>query len=254
MHTHKTFGLIAAAAISMLTAAPSQSRAAIITTTFTGTVLAPSPNYQSVDIYGLFGPPQSLAGLSFTQTITQDDSAPNNLHSVQSHSTGLLTQGPDGADLVELTIGGSTFSSATGYSREVNYTRNALPHSTEISVLTAGLLDSGSTTYLFELFSFIHLRDVVDKDYHQGLSSSDIYGGVNGGFLSYGIWGHPGPIEYLILQYSSVTVSSVGEIAPPPVLGVPEPSSWALAIVGFFGSGLALREGSRRRPSGYRVR
>lgn len=220
---------LAAAAACVLATAASGAEAAIVVATYSGTVDAGAS-----DPGGIFGP--TLSGSAFTVTYNYDTALGglDNAAGLLSRSGGTSqVGGPDPAfdtsPVIDasITINGVTehFGGQFLGSAGLFFPLNRITHSA-VDANAAGDGPGAGVDTLF--FSPIPIPGSLDASFSSAGS----------GFGDFRLYDVATDTE---LARANLTVTSLSIVGPG---GVPEPSTWAIMLTGFFGLGAALR----RRP------
>jgi hypothetical protein len=231
----RTYALVAAMA------APAAANAAIITTTYGGTISdasMPNPNYDYADTFGLFGPAgASLAGDAITVVYTTNDATLG----VDYTASGILGFGAGNPVTAVVTINdvSQTFSppGADGF---LNVgTPTVITTYTNVASIP-GLADEDVFASVTDPADLTPAADIHDAFSYACTSSTC----VGYGYLQFdqGIFPNDTFIE-IPIDITSVSNSSSGvpTPVPPPPSGAPEPATWAMFILGLGLTGFALR-------------
>jgi hypothetical protein len=208
--------------------------AAVVTYTYTGTVAS------GFDGAGLFGG-GDLGGKTFTAVFSRDDdlAQPGDLFvgDINSYVTGEGLFSPVGA---LITIGGFAFAVGGESGEQSQYddgVYEGFKH--QAAGNGAGVEFGGNTIGTFGPAP--HFDYLAGPDYHTlgALSQDDLPG-----FALYGGFQYVLPDAAARALYTSASFDVAGfSVSPAPGVpaGVPEPSAWALMILGFGAAGAALR-------------
>jgi hypothetical protein len=236
-----------------LTGMPATVRAAAVVYTFTGTVT------DGFDASGVFlGAGQSFTGQAFTASFTRDDATPGAVQSYAPDSSQITGLGAASPVVSALTINGRTRSFGTRRGRQVQSSAPCGTGCTDdaFTLYTDDAFEGflPSSSMLRSMFFMLELGGVganfLDSaDYHS-LTSLDLADGVDLGG-SFSIFDQVSTFfittrvisqeeAYGFFEVQSLTVTGLAPTA------VPEPSTWALMILGFGAAGTMLR---RRRTA-----
>ena len=242
-------GAVLALGLSALGAASAD--AAIIVTTYRGVVDA---GYDQTGIFGAAN--ASLGGMAYTAVYTTDDATPGALAvsfpTVSFIAGGTYNSHRPTPTTATLTVNGHTVSIDGSYRGEVALYRPFADTREVFETLSQELKysdDFSIETGRFLRFQTISLLGFVPGlapdfrrnmaytlpvgDYRQG-DFNDMRQNYDTGVVEYS--------NYARLTLTSITVGPAGASA-----AVPEPATWAMMLVGFFGMGAAMRRGSPAR-------
>ncbi|HEX4710211.1 PEPxxWA-CTERM sorting domain-containing protein [Phenylobacterium sp.] len=226
-----TLAALAAATSVLVAFAASTANAEILTATFAGVVVS----VQGGDILGLFGPPGSdLVGQAVTATYRIDDS--KGVSSYNPPLSSVIFGGPafgtQSPIATTLTIGGKSLVIAGTYESQANQSGPAsgspsVGYSTDDRSSTQdGFIDVSSANYLNNILTSYdyHIAPpyATDPNLSYGLLNENVFVGGN--------WTGAGTVMWLPTSFT-FSVSS----------DVPEPSSWAMLLLGFAATGTLLR-------------
>lgn len=202
------------------------AHAAILTVTYAGTVASGT---DSSGVFGLAG--QSLTGLSYTAVFIVDTSRGSRFYSPPAldNVIGGDYQGNDSPSLgATLTINGIAFAfNGQNLGIQSNYAGRS-----EIASYASDLAQNGAfdASFIGNAIAVVDLPYDMETPY-SGTGSRSSGGYTNDFQIAYG----PG---------NMMTSYATGRLSPTSVavqLGVPEPTTWGLMIIGFGIMGLALR-------------
>ena len=232
----KLIGLVVCATLfGTATHGVSQASAAIMDVTYTGTITV------GFDTFGLFGLPANLIGSSWVATYTFDTlSSPSDSYS--SSTTNWISGGsafgntsPVLSSMITINgvgravdasywgrdFGANTTELGGTYSEQYHHAENY--SSGQQEYLTNSIFNANGSLLASITTPFTHTVDADDIPY--GTYALQI--GTN--------------FEYLTAHLTTITVSEHG------VAAVPEPSTWAMMLLGFAGVGFAAY---RKRKTG----
>lgn len=236
-----------ALALGLAMGAASVAEAAIITVTVTGIVDNSAPTIDTGDFFS--ANQADLSGAAFSAQFVFNDATPGALN---------IEFGQSGSP-IETLLGQNNGAPSVLQSLSVSidgFTDNIDPIGGSVSSSKAIFSVSAGGTYGPNFYSIINLDDFDSSapfaiDYHTNATYELPAATTVIGFLLppvldfYNIV--PGTIslaEGVPLTVQEITVSSVGtpaRFSPPSVLGVPEPSTWGMMILGVAMIGLARR-------------
>ena len=212
---------IASAVVAVLAVCcPFEASATVMDITFSGTVVSDSPTF-STDSLGLVGPAGAdIAGDQATLTFTYETSLGTTL--VGPHSVGLQGGNGYGASNpvigVDLTINGIKLP--TFLANGIGVLASQVLNNTSEDIITFAGGQSSSTSLEASLFGPLGALPVsltTPFAYEAPLSGDGSYLYADASTL----------LERLHFNFDSLSVAAV-----------PEPSTWAMMILGFFGLGL----------------
>jgi hypothetical protein len=242
----KLLGCMSAVA---LLAGISTASADIITVTWTGS-LSPAGTGGTVDTNGLFGATgASYAGDPFSATLVFDSATAG---AIYNPATGTLEGGSDingsrspgtPSPLVSasLTINGTSVSIGGGYSAQLVSTPGSSAGTASFTTYVQSGATSGNTELLKLEFSGANLTGAV-PGFPIAINQNGSFTLVSGdGVLANQASQFFDNGETLTFVPASVTVTDQSSVA-----AVPEPSTWAMMLVGFGGLGFLSYRRSRR--------
>jgi len=205
-----------------------QAHAATVDVTFSGVAVQTALEIEYPTIWGVDAYGQNIIGDPYTATFTYDTSA----------GTTTLYGGPEyynaqamTAGSGTFTIGGHTYIVQNGYHGEEfqsDYIRS--PSGVTMELCSVGSCYAGD---YFELGSTAPIDPNLDSSLT--LTAGQIVGGIGNVVLS----GPNGGELYGNYSVNSLTITAV-----------PEPATWAMAIIGFGGVGAAMRRRRGKRSEG----
>lgn len=242
----RPFAAAAVVAASFMFAAPAS--AAVVIYTFTGVL---SSGYDATGEFGVAG--SDLKGQSFTAVFRRDDDAPGANFSSTVTSTGVFRSGAAGPVLGSLSIGGMTIDFGQAGGRQTQLAQPDLEQA-QLSAMDSAIYRAAGIDHRYVAniaagavgFGTSYLGG---RDYHDlpslmaaGMPGLALYGSFNiDGYDQVRATG----------QYQNGRKAS-GVFAPTAMTvttaAVPEPSTWALMLLGFLGAGAAIRRRAQPQP------
>jgi len=222
--------IVAAIGIAGLWA--SSAQAVVLQFTFTGLVYTQGPVY---DVRGLFGDVgRDLSGMAYSATYIVDTSAPAFSYEESATRSNILTgtsvNASGQAVTSSLTIGGGTYIVSGAYQAHVQISDNPGDHTTALMAQSSG------SEYLS--IGFGTNEPGTSNDYiPSALFGTSFTGTVNGYNANGTFTSQP---SGQAAETFNMSVNSVS-VQPLAASAVPEPSSWAMMIVGFGFVGWQMR-------------
>lgn len=247
---------------AVLTTASGEARAAAVVYTFTGSV---TDGFDASGVFGIAG--RSFSGQAFTARFERDDAVPGSVQAYSPEASQIFGTGPSSPlPVATLTIDGQTHSFGTrngrqfqasvpcggctddafGFSADDSF-EGFMPSSSLLRSMFKELVYDGAGSNLFASADYHSLSGLGPGDGVDLSGSFYVFDEIStnvitGRFPNFAVTKKVVSLQqaYGFFQVDTLTVTGAG------AAGVPEPSTWALSILGFGGVGAMIR---RRRPA-----
>lgn len=228
--------------LALVLSTAGSSSAGVITSTYTGFIANGQPiggfyGQVGVDYFGIFSNAgTNLIGVPFSVTYTTDESTPGanpffaltDYSGISSATTAILNIN---GNSFALNAAGSfriSFADSPEYGGWGNADMATAGDSNNQYGVRSGLM-SGTDPFVPSYLYNVPFSHVAQPDDSNSNSSFWVYGNKDGHYL-----------EYLPLSITALAVTVQGTVIqppppPPPPPAVPEPSTWAMMLLGFIG-------------------